>query len=140
MSAVWLSSPALFVITLGFAGLLGELIYRLREAIQIRLAALAALFASLVLFPPLSLPGVLNWLLWLLALVVVVLFALRPDPLPSLFLTRRFALRYASAAMLLSAIWNVWTWPSFPSSLLVVSALAAACLAWLESTQDVLHP
>lgn len=135
MSAVWISSPTLIIITLGFAGLLGNLIRRLRQALQPKLAALTALLALLVLFPPLSLPGLLNWLLWLASLGVVLLFAVRPDSLPPSLHTRRFALRYASAAMLLSAWGNALYGPSFPACMIAAFALLAALLAWLESNE-----
>ena len=150
MSVVWITSSTLFVITLGFAGLLGELIHHLRirrsaakqNGIQVRLAGMSVFISILVLLFPLSLPGTANWLLWLAAVCVIAIYALHRRALPPRLLTRRFAWRYTSAAMLLSAWWNFSTGTalpagtSLPATLLAVSALLAALLAWLESRRQ----
>jgi hypothetical protein len=103
------------------------------------MAALAALLVGLVLFPPLSLPGLLNWPAWVLALAVTAIFATRPEILPYRLRTRSFALRYASVAMLLSAWWYLVSGPCFPACLLAASALLAALLAWIESYKQDQH-
>ena len=134
------------MITLGFAGLLGELIHHLQirrsahkqNGIQARLAGLSLFVSILVLLFPLSLPGMANWLLWLAALVVIGIYALYRRSLPPSLLTRKFAFRYTSAAMLLAAWWNYSTGPSLPAYLLAISALLAALMAWLESRKQ--HP
>lgn len=144
MSAVWITSSTLFMITLGFAGLLGELIYTLRvrrsaakrNGIQVRLAGMSVFVSLLVLLFPLSLPGMANWLLWLAALAVIAAYSLHRRSLPPRLLTRKFAFRYTSAAMLLSAWWNFTAGPSLPANLLAASALVAALLAWLESGKE----
>ncbi len=132
MSLAWVYPPTLFLITLGFAGVLGDLIYRLRANLNLPMlvAALSTLF--LVLFPPLSLPPAFQYAGWIGAVLVILVFALRPDNLPSTFFTRRFALRYAALIMLLSALWGIFN-ATFPTNLLAAAALLAALLAWTRS-------
>jgi hypothetical protein len=118
------------VISLGFAGLLGEQIRQLRSRIsRHQLAAALALF-GLALLPPLSLPPVIQWIGWVTASLVIVLFALQPKVLPACLFTRSFAWRYASFAMLLAALWNILAGPGLPNLALSLLALFASLLCW----------
>ncbi len=135
MSVTWVAYPALYIITIGFAGLLGELIFHLRSQFTPRILAAAMLLAGLVWFPPLSLPLTLQWGLWVSSGVVILLFALRPQPLPNQLFSRQFAMRYASIAMLISALWDVLAGPAFPAHALAIAALLASLLAWLASEE-----
>lgn len=133
MSTVWLSSSTILLITVGFAGLLGELSYRLRKRLSTPLAVLSILVFGMVVLPPLSLPGILPWLLWVSGLSVFILYFFRPTPLPQKFLTRRFAMRFIALTMVLCALWNLLTSAGFPAVLLATFAGAAAFMAWRES-------
>lgn len=133
MPITWFSSPTLFMITLGFAGFLGDLIYRLRERFSTSLVALCAFVLGMVIFPPLSLPTLMQRILWVAGTMVILAYALRPDSLPARLHTRRFALRYTAVAMLLSAIWYILSGPGFPAMVLSLCAGLAALLAWLDS-------
>ena len=133
MPVLWFSSPTLFIITLGFAGLLGDLIYRLRERISPQLIALCTLVLGMVIFPPLSLPLLLQRTLWGAGVIVIIAYAVRPGTLPENLHTRRFAMRYIAVAMVFSATWNILSGPSFPAMVLAVFACLAALMAWLES-------
>lgn len=133
MSALWLSSSTLLVITLGFAGLLGELSFRLRERLSTPLAALAILAFGMVVLPPLSLPGMLPWLLWLSGFIVFIIYSLRPNQLPEQLLSRRFALRYIAIAMVFCVAWNLLTHAGFPALLMATFAGMTALMAWSDS-------
>ncbi|MGD2026771.1 MAG: hypothetical protein PVI99_03065 [Anaerolineales bacterium] len=133
MAVFWFSSPTLFMITLGFAGLLGNLIYHLRERISPQLIALCALVLGMVILPPLSLPILLQRTLWGAGLIVILAYAVRPSTLPANLHTRRFAMRYTAVAMVLSAIWNILSGPSFPAMVLAAFACLAALMAWFDS-------
>ena len=136
MISVWVSPPTIIFISLGFAGLLGEIIRRLRS--RLNTAQLAAAFAliGLVLLPPLSLPPVTQWLGWAAAIMVILLFAFRPQILPAKIFSEQFAWQYASIAMFLAAIWNLATGPSFPFIPISVSAALAAFLSWKRSQES----
>jgi hypothetical protein len=152
MYSVWVSPPAIIVISLGFAGLLGEQIRQLRSRLnqnkgksprfdrfeallrshKHQLAAVLAL-VGLVLLSPLSLPPVTQWISWTAASLVVALFAIRPKVLPTGMFTCRFAWQYASFSMLVAALWNLLAGPGLPYLVLGLVALFAALLSWKRS-------
>lgn len=133
MLSVWVSPPTIIVISLGFAGLLGEQIRQLRSQLNTDQLAAALALVGLVLLPPLSLPPVTQWIGWAAAGLVIILFALRPPILPEYIYTNRFAWRYASFAMVLAALWNLLAGPSFPRPVLTLTAVLASLLAWRRS-------
>lgn len=138
MNSIWISLPVLFIINLGFAGLLGTQIYHLRAKGEDRLAAaqnllLALALGGLVWLPQFSLPNLAQWFGWLAAVLVVGLFAARPKPLPRQLWTLRFAFRYAALAMLLVALWGLLPAITAPLILLSPAAVCAGALAWLRS-------
>ncbi|MEN8240982.1 MAG: hypothetical protein ABFS17_03590 [Chloroflexota bacterium] len=135
MISAWVSPPTIIFISLGFAGLLGELIRQLRSRInKFQLAAALALI-GLVLLPPLSLPPVTQWFGWAAAGLVILLFAYRPQIFPAKIFSEQFAWQYASFAMFLAAIWNLVTGPSFPFIPISISAALAAFLSWKRSQE-----
>ena len=133
MPSFWLSLPAFLAINLGFAGLLGTLIYSLRSQANTRQVAAAIALGGLVMLPPLSLPPLSQWLSWLAAILVVVLFALRPAFIPSQIWTLRFAYRYIAITMALVALWGFSSGLIPPVYVLGVLALFAGALAWHRS-------
>ena len=135
MISVWVSPPTILLISLGFAGLLGELIRRLRSRLNTSQLAAAIALIGLVLLPPLSLPPVTQWLGWAAAALVIFLFAFRPQILPAKIFSEQFAWKYASIAMFLAAIWNLVTGPSFPFIPISISAALAAFLSWKRSQE-----
>ena len=152
MYSVWVSPPAIIVISLGFAGLLGEQIRQLHSRLKQdrgrapclgrieallrsnkhQLAAALAL-VGLVLLPPLSLPPVTQWIGWVAAGLVIALFAVRPKSFPSGIFTCRFAWQYASFSMLVAALWNLLAGPGVPYLILSLTALLASLLSWKRS-------
>jgi len=135
MMDAWIAALTLFIITLGFAGILGGLIFRLRTEPKVFLAFLSLMIGSLVFFPPLSLPVMLQWLVWLAALIIAGTFAMRPANLPAFLLSRRFVLRYACLALLTTAMWYQSVGPSLLMSSLTITALLTALVSWRESLQ-----
>jgi hypothetical protein len=133
MISVWVSPPTIIFISLGFAGLLGELIRQLRSRLNKSQLAAAVALIGLVLLPPLSLPPVTQWIGWTAACLVIFSFAFRPQILPAKFFSPSFAWRYASFAMLLAALWNLVTGPSFPFIPISLSAILAAFFSWKRS-------
>jgi hypothetical protein len=133
MMSVWITLPVLMSFTLGFAGLLGTHIYHLRNRVNSHQVAVAFAIGGLVMLPPLSLPPLSQWIGWLAATLVVVLFALRPHILPPLLWTLRFGFRYASLAMILIAIGILCSKIAPPLYLLSVLALLAGGLSWFRS-------
>ena len=134
MVTPWLSFPAYLAVQLGFAGVLGAQIYHLRAEINSRQVAAAFALVGLVVLPPLSMPAFIQWLGWLAATLVVVLFAIRPHFLPDQIWTLQFALRYAAFAMLVIAIWGIIGNLSSPLIILGLCASLAAVLAWNRGT------
>ncbi|MCB2179676.1 hypothetical protein KQH54_00990 [bacterium] len=133
MSTLWLSSSTIFVITIGFAGLLGELSYRLRKNLSFSILGLSILVFGMVVLPPLSLPGIMSWLLWASGFFVFLLYSLRPQALPQSWVTRRFAMRYIALSMVLCAVWNLLTSAGFPALLLATFAATTGLMAWQDS-------
>ena len=135
MTASWLAIPTLFALQLGFAGVLGAQLYRLRSKPNNHLVAAVLLMAGLAVLTPLSMPTPLPFVGWAAASAVMLLFTFRPierlEPLWSL----PFTWRYGSLVMLLVASWGIlrgssWFW-------FVISGLAllASILAWGKSNQ-----
>jgi hypothetical protein len=133
MFSVWVSPPTIIFISLGFAGLLGDQIHQLRSHLNRHQVVAVLALIGLVWLPPLSLPPVPQWLGWAAATLVIILFALRPNILPSQIFTHQFAWRYASLSMLLAAIWDLLAGPALPYHFLSLFALFAAFLTWKRS-------
>jgi hypothetical protein len=133
MYSVWVSPPAIIVISLGFAGLLGEQIRQLRSQLTKHQLAAAIALVGLVLLPPLSLPPVPQWFGWAAAILVIALFALQPKSLPQIIFSPKFAWRYASFAMLLAALWYLLAGPYLPYLLVGLAALFASLFSWKRS-------
>ena len=140
MIATWISIPALLSVNLGFAGLLGSQIYRLRSQANSRQVAVALAISGLVMLPPLSLPPIPQSIGWLAATLVVVLFALRPNILPHQLWTLRFGFRYSCLAMILVAVWGLSVGFESPAFILGSFALLAAVLSWFRSRVTINEP
>jgi len=125
--------PVLMSVTLGFAGLLGTQIYHLRNQVSSHQVAVAFAIGGLVMLPPLSLPPLSQWIGWLAATLVVVLFAFRPHIFPAQLWTLRFGFRYASLAMALIAIGILFSKVSLPAYFLCALAALAGALSWFKS-------
>jgi hypothetical protein len=133
MNTVWVSPPTIIIISLGFAGLLGEQIRQLRSHLTKRQLAAALALVGLVMLPPLSLPPVIQWLGWAAASLVIALFTFQPKVLPESIFSRRFAWQYACFAMLLAALWNLLAGPGLPYLIIFLAAIYAALLSWKRS-------
>ena len=131
----WISAITLFIITLGFARMLGELVYHLRNQPGLPLAFVSFIIINLILFPPLSLPVTLRWFYWVVAFSVVAIFAVRSQGIPEVLLSQRFILRYISFVMLTSAAWYLSAAQTALMSALAAVAILAALLSWRESLQ-----
>ena len=139
MEHVWISIPTLFVITLGFARVLGCLIKEWLISRSLWLALLALPISLLVFASPLTLPSGLNWLLLITSMLVLEVYAFHPDLLPVFARSRKFDLRYLSAAMLLSAIWylseglTLWQYGPELAWLMSLAGLITGYLSWQKS-------
>lgn len=133
MNSIWVFPPTIIIISLGFAGLLGEQIRQLRSHLSSHQLAAALALVGLVLLPPLSLPPLTQWLGLAAASLVIILFALQPKFIPDSFFSLRFAWQYASFSMLLAALWNFFASPGQSYLVFGVMALFAAFLAWSRS-------
>jgi len=135
MVEYWINVFTLFIITLGFAGILGDLFFQLRSRKDAVAGFLALLISSLVFFPPLSLPLIPRSVLWAAALIVTLIFAARPQRLPGTLFSQRFILRYACLAMVATALWYLSVGESPLMFVLAISAMLAALFSWRESLQ-----
>ena len=139
MLYLWISIPTLFVITIGFARLLGCMIQEYIETRSIGLALLALPISLLVLASPLTLPTPLQWLLLLTSVSVTTIYAFFPEILPEFAQSRKFDLRYISIAMLLSAFWYVSEglalWSSGPmlAGIMAATGIITGYLSWYKS-------
>jgi hypothetical protein len=133
MVSNWLSLPTLFAIQLGFSGVLGAQLYHLRSQFNSRQVAAAIAVGVPVMLSPLSMPALLQWLGWLAAILVVVLFALRPNHRFAPILTWRFAWRYAALVMALVALWSLFNGITSPLFILSGFAILAGGMAWHRS-------
>ena len=135
----WISIPILFVITLGFARLLGCLIQEIFLSRSIGLALLSVPILLLILASPLTLPPVLQWLLLSASISVILIYAFFPEILPAFAQSRRFDLRYISFTMLLSAIWylseGLMLWNNGPllAGFMSLVGLITGFLSWQKS-------
>lgn len=136
MLSEWLSYATIVAIYLGFAGLEGFLISRVR-AHKSRDAIIASISFSVLVFAPSTLwlpfTFIAKLAVWASAFILIWLFASRPPYLPSWVWSLRFGLRYAAASMSMILLWSVLDQQSL--WLLVVDALAAVAggWAWLHS-------
>ena len=135
MVEYWINVFTLFIITLGFAGILGDLFFQLRSRKNAAAGFLVLLISSLVFFPPLSLPLIPRSVLWAASLIVTLLFAARPGQLPGALFSQRFILRYACLAMVTTALWYLSAEQSPLMFVLAISAMLAAVFSWRESLQ-----
>ena len=135
MVEYWINVFTLFIITLGFAGILGDLFFQLRSRKDAASGFLALVISSLVFSPPLSLPLIPRSILWAVALIVILIFAARPERLPAALLSQRFILRYACLAMVATALWYLSVEQSLLMFVLAFSAMLAALFSWRVSQQ-----
>jgi len=139
MDHLWISIPTLYIITIGFARVLGCLIKELFISRSIGLALVALPISLLVFASPLALPPTLQWLLLIMSLIVVGVYAFRPEILPAFAQSRKFDLRYISATMLLSAIWYLseglmlWSYGPIMAGLMSLAGLITGFLSWQKS-------
>ena len=133
MILMWISLTILLLITIGFAGLVGNYIYHLRSSVNSHQVASAIGIYGLILLPSLSLPPVSQWISWLVATLVVVIFAIRPTIFPHQLWTIKFAFRYTSLVMVLIAIWSLTEGYSHPVIILGGLAALAALLSYFRS-------
>ena len=126
----WLSIITYFAVQLGFAGVFAIMLTYLRSTYNNRQMAAAGTLGGLVLLSPLSMPTFVQWLAWIAAILVVVLY-LWPGLLPVQFYFLPNVWRYAAVSMLLIAVWGA----AHGSLLTVISlfALLAAYSAWCQS-------
>ena len=133
MVSNWLSLPTLLAIQLGFSGVLGAQLFRLRSEFNSRQVAAAIAVGVPVMLSPLSMPALLQWLGWLAAILVVVFFALRPDHRFAGVWSWRFAWRYAALVMALVTLWSLSKGVSSPLFVLSGFAVLAGGMAWHRS-------
>lgn len=135
----WISIPTLFVITIGFARLLGCLIQEYLETRSTGLALLAIPITLLVLASPLTLTTPLQLVLLLTSITVTIIYAFYPEILPEFARSRRFDLRYTSIAMLLSSFWYVseglalWSNGPMLAVLMGATGIITGYLSWHKS-------
>lgn len=135
----WISIPILFIITIGFARLLGCIIREILATQSIGLILLSLPIFLLILASPLTLTTALQWLLFTLSISVTLIYAFFPEILPTFAQSRRFDLRYVSFAMLLSAIWflseGLMLWSNGPimAGLMSAVGLITGLLSWQKS-------
>ena len=135
MVEYWITVFTLFIITIGFAGILGDLFFQLHSRKNAAAGFLALLIGSLIFFPPLSLTLTPRTVLWAAALIVTLLYTARPDWLPVTLFSQRFILRYACLAMVTTALWYLSVEQSLLMFVLAISAMLAALYSWRESLQ-----
>lgn len=135
MPIFWITVIAYIIVHIGFSGMLGAFVYRLRVSASLSHTLAAFTTGSIVLLPPLSLPTWGQWISWVLALAVAGIFAIRPTNFPSRLWSSDFALGYASLAMGLIALWGIWDGLHSPTFLLSGMAVLASLLAWRRGLQ-----
>ena len=139
MIHTWISVPILFVITLGFARLLGCLIQEILASRSLGLALLSVPILLLILASPLTLPLTLQWLLLSASICVTLIYAFWPEVLPTFAQSRKFDLRYISFTMLLSAVWylseGLMLWSNGPllAAGMSLVGLVTGVLSWQKS-------
>ena len=135
----WISIPILFVITIGFARLLGCLIREILATQSVGLSLLSVPILMLILASPLTLSPPLQWLLLTLSITITLIYAFFPEILPEFAQTRQFDLRYVSFTMLLSSIWylseGLMLWNNGPilAALMSFVGMVTGFLSWQKS-------
>lgn len=135
MNEYWITLAGLLAVHLGFAGLLGTLIYRLRATKSASIDLLLLAFGAVIFVgASLALPfgaGV-RTLFWLASLATMMVFAFQLEAIPS---HPGMCWYYAAGAMVLILVWSLSrSWPIPMVSLGFGSAMAAA-LAWRRALQ-----
>ncbi len=123
-------------IYLGFAGVMGVLLHRIRGSHQNTPRGLAALHGILVMLPAtvviLAFEGWPSWIslgLFAAGVTTVMLGAIQPSWTPAKLWSLAFGQRYFAAAMLLAALWGIslaWLTPALVPGAVAAAALAAA--------------
>ncbi|MDR3574815.1 MAG: hypothetical protein P4L50_13200 [Anaerolineaceae bacterium] len=124
----YLTSSAILMAYLGFAGGWGALFRRTRENIT------WAIFYGIILMLPAAaaLPWQLpvKFIVWGISLVITILFAIQPAQMPGWLWHRRFTFGYFGVLMLLILAWTantgepvLWAWIGLPACL-------TAALVW----------
>jgi uncharacterized membrane protein (UPF0136 family) len=124
------------MVYLGYASLVGSLIHWLRREVSKDSILTGISFSALVFFPStlsLPLPPYARAAAWAGALLLVVLFAVRPAALPNWFWGLRFGLRYGAVAMSLILLWSLIIHTSTWGLILGMVAGLAGVLAWRRS-------
>lgn len=135
MNEYWITLAALLAVHLGFAALLGTLIYRLRASKSASIDLLLLVFGSIV-FVGASLalpfgPGV-RALIWVASLATTMVFAFQLEAIPD---HPGMCWYYAAGSMALILVWSLSkSWP-LPMLTLGIASAAAAALAWRRALQ-----
>ncbi len=130
-----LAVPALLGTYFGFAGALGEMIYRARASFPNRYLPGATLFAAAIFLPAslaLPLPGWLRFLTWTCGLALTALFSVRPYGFPTWLWSPTFAYRYLTGTMTVITLWSLSQGPSPPVLGLGILAAVAGGMALIK--------
>ena len=130
------SSIVLLTVYLGTAGVFGYSLRRLKEAQEAYSPLVSAVFSFLCLAAgSFILPFSISFqiLLWLAALLIVLVYAMKPSNMPALFWSPRFAYRFSAIVMLLILLWGIFSKITIPTILLGGFAALAGILAWQRS-------
>lgn len=135
MNEYWITLAALLAVHLGFAGLLGALIYRLRARKSASIDLVLLIF-GLIVFVGASLalpfgPG-MRLLFWIASLATMMVFAFQLEAIPN---HPGMCWYYAAGAMALILVWSLSrSWP-MPLLALGIASAVAATLAWRRALQ-----
>lgn len=124
------------MVYLGYASLVGSLIHWLRREVSKDSILAGISFSALVFFPAtlsLPLPQFALAAIWASALILVVVFAVRPAAIPNWIWGLRFGLRYMAVAMSLILLWSLAIQASIWGLVLALVAGLAGVLAWGKS-------
>lgn len=137
MTTYWISLAALMLVHLGFAALLGSLIYRLRSHAAEPTDLFLILFGGVVFIgASLALPfGIGTRLLfWIASLCTLGIFSFQLEAMPS---NPALSWYYAAGASALILAWSLGQgWP-LPTVGLGLGAALAAGLAWRRALDSV---
>lgn len=128
------------MVYLGYASLEGALIHWLRREVSKDSILAGVSFSALVFFPStlsLPLPPYTRAAAWTGALLLVVLFAVRPTAVPNWVWSPRFGLRYVAVAMAMILLWSLVIHTSIWTGILGIVAGAAGILAWGKSRRFI---
>ena len=140
MLSYWLSLPAIVMVYLGYASLEGALIHWLRREVSKDSILLGISFSALVFFPStlsLPIPAPTRPAAWIGALLLVIVFAVRPAAVPDWVWSPRFGLRYVAVAMALILLWSLVIHTSIWTGILGIVAGLAGILAWGKSRRFI---